>query len=95
MADLTALACLRLSRAGVSTIAGGDRCTHGEPEIFFFPSARGTRHGTHGDAGLVELTLELHNSTLEKRFLGPPYLLSGKADPQSGVKGESDAQWTS
>ena len=35
MADLTALARLRLSRAGVSTIAGGDRCTYGEPETFF------------------------------------------------------------
>jgi YfiH family protein len=41
MADLTALARLRLSRAGVSTIAGGDRCTYGEPEIFFPIAARG------------------------------------------------------
>ena len=45
MADLTALACLRLSRAGVSTIAGGDRCTHGEPEIFFSHRREGPATG--------------------------------------------------
>ena len=35
MADLTALARLSLSQAGVSTITGGDRCTYGEPEHYF------------------------------------------------------------
>jgi len=45
MADLTALARLRLSRAGVSTIAGGDRCTYGEPEIFFSHRREGPATG--------------------------------------------------
>ncbi len=35
MADLTALARLSLAQAGVPTIAGGDRCTYGEPEHYF------------------------------------------------------------
>jgi len=35
MADLWALARRRLSRAGVSTISDGGRCTYGEPEHFF------------------------------------------------------------
>jgi len=29
------LARLRLRRAGISVILGGDRCTYGEPEHFF------------------------------------------------------------
>ena len=45
MADLTALARLRLSRAGVSTIAGGDRCTYGEPETFFSHRREGPATG--------------------------------------------------
>jgi len=45
MADLTALARLRLSRAGLSTIAGGDRCTYGEPEIFFSHRREGPATG--------------------------------------------------
>jgi YfiH family protein len=35
MADLSAMARLRLSRAGVPAIIDGGRCTHGEPEQFF------------------------------------------------------------
>ena len=35
MADLALLARLRLRRAGISVILGGDRCSHGEPESFF------------------------------------------------------------
>ena len=45
MADLTALARLRLSRAGVSTIAGGDRCTYGEPEHYFSHRREGPATG--------------------------------------------------
>ena len=45
MADLKALARLRLSRAGVSTIAGGDRCTYGEPETFFSHRCEGPATG--------------------------------------------------
>jgi len=35
LADLYALARLRLGRAGVASIHGGDRCTLGEPRAFF------------------------------------------------------------
>ena len=35
MADLSAIARLRLSRAGVPAITGGGRCTYGEPKQFF------------------------------------------------------------
>ena len=35
MADLSAMARLRLCRAGVPVITGGGRCTHEEPENFF------------------------------------------------------------
>lgn len=35
MADLALLARLRLRRAGISAILGGDRCTYGEPQHFF------------------------------------------------------------
>jgi len=35
LADLYALAQLRLARAGVSSIHGGERCTLGEPRAFF------------------------------------------------------------
>ena len=35
MADLYALARLHLTRAGVSEIQGGERCTHGEADQFF------------------------------------------------------------
>ena len=45
MADLTALARLRLSRAGVSTITGGGRCTYGEPEHFFSHRRDGAQTG--------------------------------------------------
>jgi len=45
MADLTALARLRLSRAGVPTIAGGDRCTYGEPEHYFSHRREGPATG--------------------------------------------------
>jgi copper oxidase (laccase) domain-containing protein len=45
MADLTALARLRLNRAGVSTIAGGDRCTYGEPEHYFSHRREGPATG--------------------------------------------------
>ena len=45
MADLSALARLRLSRAGVSSITGGDRCTHGEPAHFFSHRREGPSTG--------------------------------------------------
>ena len=45
MADLAALARLRLSRAGVSTITGGGRCTYGEPEHFFSHRRDGAQTG--------------------------------------------------
>ena len=45
MADLAALARLRLSRAGVSTITGGDRCTHGESVHFFSHRREGPATG--------------------------------------------------
>lgn len=35
MADLALLARLKLRRAGISVILGGDRCTYGDPEHFF------------------------------------------------------------
>ena len=44
-ADLSALARLRLSRAGVSTIAGENRCTYGEPETFFSHRREGPATG--------------------------------------------------
>ena len=45
MADLPALARLRLSRAGVPVIRGGGRCTHGEPEHFFSHRREGPATG--------------------------------------------------
>ena len=45
MADLAALARLRLSRAGVSTITGGSRCTVGEPDHFFSHRREGPATG--------------------------------------------------
>jgi YfiH family protein len=45
MADLPALARLRLSRAGVPAITGGGRCTHGEPEQFFSHRREGPTTG--------------------------------------------------
>ena len=45
MADLTALARLRLSRAGVPTIAGGDQCTYGESEHYFSHRREGPATG--------------------------------------------------
>ena len=45
MADLSALARLRLSRAGVSTITGGGRCTVGEPKHFFSHRREGPATG--------------------------------------------------
>ena len=45
MADLAALARLRLSWAGVSTITGGDRCTHGESAHFFSHRREGPATG--------------------------------------------------
>ena len=45
MADLSALARLRLSRAGVSTITGGGRCTAGEPKHFFSHRREGPATG--------------------------------------------------
>ena len=45
MADLTALARLRLSWAGVPTIAGVDRCTYGEPEHYFSHRREGPATG--------------------------------------------------
>ena len=45
MADLWALARLRLGRAGVSEITGGDRCTHGESAHFFSHRREGPATG--------------------------------------------------
>ena len=45
MADLPALARLRLSRAGVPVISGGGRCTNGEPEHFFSHRREGPTTG--------------------------------------------------
>ena len=45
MADLPALARLRLSRAGVPVISGGGRCTNGEPEHFFSHRREGPATG--------------------------------------------------
>ena len=45
MADLAALARLRLSWAGVCTITGGDRCTHGESAHFFSHRREGPATG--------------------------------------------------
>ena len=45
MANLPALARLRLSRAGVPAITGGGRCTHGEPEQFFSHRREGPTTG--------------------------------------------------
>lgn len=45
MADLAGLARLRLSRAGVSTITGGGRCTHGESAHFFSHRREGPATG--------------------------------------------------
>lgn len=45
MADLTALARLKLSRMGVPRITGGDRCTHGEPEHYFSHRREGPATG--------------------------------------------------
>lgn len=45
MADLSALAQLRLSRAGVSMITGGGRCTVGEPDHFFSHRREGPATG--------------------------------------------------
>ena len=45
MADLAGLARLRLRRAGVSTITGGGRCTHGESAHFFSHRREGPATG--------------------------------------------------
>ena len=45
MADLVALARLRLRRAGVPTITGGGRCTHGESAHFFSHRREGPATG--------------------------------------------------
>lgn len=45
MADLVALARLRLRRAGVPTIAGGGRCTHGESAQLFSHRREGPATG--------------------------------------------------
>ena len=45
MADLALLARLRLRRAGISVILGGDRCTYGEPEHFFSHRREGPATG--------------------------------------------------
>ena len=45
MADLSAMARLRLSRAGVPVITGGGRCNHGEPEQFFSHRREGPNTG--------------------------------------------------
>ena len=45
MDDLALLARLRLRRAGISVILGGDRCTYGEPEHFFSHSREGPATG--------------------------------------------------
>ena len=45
MADLAGLARLRLTRAGVSTITGGGRCTVGEPDQFFSHRREGPATG--------------------------------------------------
>jgi YfiH family protein len=45
MADLSAMARLRLSRAGVPVITGGDRCNHGEQEQFFSHRREGPTTG--------------------------------------------------
>ena len=45
MADLFALARLRLGRAGVSTITGGGRCTYGESAHFFSHRREGLATG--------------------------------------------------
>ena len=45
MADLAGLARLRLRRAGVSTITGGGRCTHGESAHFFSHRREGPSTG--------------------------------------------------
>ena len=45
MADLPALARLRLGRAGVSTIIDGGRCVYGEPDHFFSHRREGPATG--------------------------------------------------
>ena len=45
MADLSALARLRLTREGVSEITGGGRCTVGEPDHFFSHRREGPATG--------------------------------------------------
>lgn len=45
MADLALLARLRLRRAGISVILGGDRCTYGESEHFFSHRREGPATG--------------------------------------------------
>ena len=45
MADLSALARLRLGRAGVSTITSGSRCTHGQSDHFFSHRREGPATG--------------------------------------------------
>jgi copper oxidase (laccase) domain-containing protein len=45
MADLALLARLRLRRAGISVILGGDRCTYSEPEHFFSHRREGPATG--------------------------------------------------